>query len=354
MKEILDTIVIGGGQGGLATGYHLQKSRLEFLILEASNQVGGSWPSYYDSLKLFSPASVSSLPGMKFPGNMNRYPTRDEVIRYLQEYKNKFQLPVLVNQKVDLIEKNKIGFTVRTVSGDTFQAHTIINATGSFNNPFIPNIQGREIFQGKTLHSSEYRNTQPFHNQRIIVIGGGNSAVQIAVELSEVSQTTLSVRQPIKFVKQRFLGLDIHYWLKIIGFDTFPFWRFGRTAPRSNAVNDTGGYKDRISKGNPKQRLMFTSFYEDGVIWPDGEREPVDTIIYATGFRPHLPYMKLLGALDGQGMPLQKTGISIIPGLYFVGLEGQRSFASATLRGVGKDAEYVVKELLHHFKSRNF
>ena len=98
-------------------------------------------------------------------------------------------------------------------------------------------------------------------------------------------------------------------------------------------MNDTGRYKDRISKGNPKQDLMFTSFYEDGVIWPNGEKEPVDTIIYATGFRPHLPYMKLLGAVDVEGMPLQKAGISSIPGLYFVGLEGQRSFASATLRG---------------------
>ncbi len=253
-----------------------------------------------------------------------------------------------------MIEKNNIGFIVRTVTGDKFQVRTIINATGSFNNPFIPNIQGREVFQGKTLHSSEYRNPQPYHNQRVIVIGGGNSAVQIAVELSKVSQTTLSVRQPIKFVKQRLLGRDIHYWLKVFGFDTFPFWRFGKTAPRSNAVNDIGGYKDRISKGSPEQRLMFTSFYEDGVIWPDGEREPVDTIIYATGYRPHLPYMKLLGALDGEGMPLQKAGISSIPGLYFVGLEGQRSFASATLRGVGEDAEYVVKKLLHHMKSRNF
>ncbi|MGD2199962.1 flavin-containing monooxygenase [Lysinibacillus fusiformis] len=354
MKEILDTIVIGGGQAGLASGYHLQKEDLRFLILEASNQIGGSWPSYYDSLKLFSPASVSSLPGMKFPGSQNHYPKRDEVIRYLQEYKKKFQFPVLINQRVDLIEKNKIGFIVRTDTGEIFQARTIINATGSFNNPYIPKIQGGEVFQGKTLHSSEYRNTKPFHNQRVIVVGGGNSAVQIAIELSEVSKTTLSVRQPIKFVKQRLLGLDIHYWLKIIGFDTFPFWRFGKTAPRTNAVNDTGKYKNRISKGNPKQDLMFTSFYEDGVIWPNGEKESVGSIIYATGFRPHLPYLKLLGALDEEGMPLQKAGISSIPGLYFVGLEGQRSFASATIRGVGEDAKYVVKKLLHHLKSRNY
>ncbi|WP_369814454.1 flavin-containing monooxygenase [Lysinibacillus sp. ZYM-1] len=227
MKETLDVIVIGGGQAGLAAGYHLQKKGLRFFILEASNQIGGSWRSYYDSLKLFSPAGFSSMPGMKFPGNQNRYPKRDEVVRYLQEYKNKFQLSVLINQRVDLIENNKIGFTVRTVTGDIFQARSIINATGSFNNPYIPKIQGKEVFQGETLHSSEYRNTELFHNQRIIVIGGGNSAVQIAVELSEVSQTTLSVRQPIKFVKQLLLGRDIHYWLKVIGFDTFRFWRFG-------------------------------------------------------------------------------------------------------------------------------
>jgi len=354
MKEMLDTIVIGGGQAGFVAGYYLKKKGLRFLILEASNQNGGSWSSYYDSLKLFSPASVSSLPGMKFPGGQNHYPKRDEVIQYLNEYKNKFQLPVLINQRVELLEKNKMGFTVRTVTGDTFQARTIINATGSFNNPYIPKIKGRDVFQGNTLHSSEYRNTKPFHNQRVIVIGGGNSAVQIAVELSLVSKTTLSVRQPIKFVKQRLLGLDIHYWLKIIGFDTFPFWRFGKTAPRTNAVNDTGEYKDRISKGNPKQDLMFTTFYEEGVIWPNGEREPVDTIIYATGFRPHLPYMKLLGALDEDGLPLQNAGISKIPGLYFVGLEGQRSFASATLRGVGGDAKYIVNRLLHHLKKRSF
>ncbi|WP_249661795.1 NAD(P)-binding domain-containing protein, partial [Lysinibacillus fusiformis] len=97
----------------------------------------------------------SSMPGMTFPGNLNRYPIRDEVIRYLQEYKNYFQLPVLINQRVDLIENNKAGFTVRTVTGDTFQALTIINATGSFYNPYIPKIQGGEVFQAKPLHSSE-------------------------------------------------------------------------------------------------------------------------------------------------------------------------------------------------------
>ncbi|MEO4052809.1 NAD(P)/FAD-dependent oxidoreductase [Solibacillus sp. CAU 1738] len=350
MKEILDTIVIGGGQAGLASGYHLQKKGLRFLILEASDQIGGSWPSYYDSLKLFSPAGYSSLPGLKFPGNQNRYPQRDEVIRYLQDYKSKFELPVLINQRVDLIEKDREGFVIRTKSGEIFKAQTIINATGSFNSPFVPKIAGMDVFQGDTLHSSEYRNSKPFHNQRVVIVGGGNSAVQIAVELSEVSRTTLAVRQPIQFMKQHIGRLDLHFWIKLIGFDNFPFWRFGKTAPSSNAVIDTNRFKDRITEGNPNQQTMFTSFYESGVIWPNGKKELVDTVIFATGFRPSAPYLKLLGALDEDGMPLHKAGISPVPGIYFVGLEGQRSFASATLRGVGSDALFVVKKILKQLK----
>ncbi|MEG0385135.1 MAG: NAD(P)/FAD-dependent oxidoreductase [Solibacillus sp.] len=350
MKKILDTIVIGGGQAGLASGYHLQKKGLHFLILEASDQIGGSWPRYYDSLNLFSPAGYSSMPGMKFPGDQKRYPDRAEVIRYLQSYKLKFDLPVQLNQQVDLIEKNEEGFVIRTKAGEIFKAKTIINATGSFSSPFIPKIAGMGDFQGNTLHSSQYRNSQPFHNQRVIIVGGGNSAVQIAVELSEVSRTTIAVRQPIQFVNQQIGRLDLHFWIKLIGFDNFPYWRFGKTAPSSNAVIDSNRFKERITAGNPNQQSIFTSFYERGVIWPNGDKEHVDTVIFATGFRPHLPYLQTIGALDNEGLPIHKAGISKVPGLYYVGLEGQRSFASATLRGVGTDAQFVVKKILKDLK----
>lgn len=353
MKGILDSIVIGGGQAGLASGYHLQKKGLRYLILEAGNQVGGSWPSYYDSLKLFSPAGYSSMPGMKFPGEQNRYPRRDEVVRYLQEYQRRFQLKVETNQRVESVEKDREGFTIRTMTGDTFHSRTIINATGSFNNPFIPNIAGQDAFKGLTLHSSEYRNSETFINQRVVVVGRGNSAIQIAVELAEVSQVSLAVLRPVQFVKQRVWGKDLHFWIKLIGFDNFPFWRFRKTAPSSSAVNDTGQYKQQLAEGKPDQQQMFISFYEDGVIWANGIIEPVDTVIYATGFRPQFPYLQAIGALDVEGKPSHVAGISEVPGLYYVGMEGQRSFASATLRGVGKDAQYVVKKLLHYLDRLN-
>jgi putative flavoprotein involved in K+ transport len=174
---VLDTIVIGGGQAGLASGFHLQKKGLNFVILEASEQAAGSWPQYYDSLKLFSPARFSSLPGMKIQGDAERYLRKEEVIRYLQDYKEKFQLPVRFMQRVESVEKNGDVFAIHTRAGDVYRSRAIINATGSFHNPYTPVIKGSEAFKGDIIHSSEYRNPDRFRNKRVVVVGRGNSAV---------------------------------------------------------------------------------------------------------------------------------------------------------------------------------
>lgn len=350
-----DAIVIGGGQAGLAAGYHLQKKGLKFLILEAGDQAVGSWPHYYDSLKLFSPAILSSLPGMKLPGAGDHYPLRNEVIQYLQDYANKFKLPIRTNQQVNRVVYNDSGFMIHTVTGDEYRAHGIINATGSFHNPFTPDIKGREMFRGDILHSSAYRNPDRYRGQRVVVVGRGNSAVQIAVELAESggSRTSLAVMQPVQLVKPKVLGIDLHFWLRATGLDTFPFWRLGQPVPIPGTAADLGDYQARLDEGKPDQRKMFTAFYSDGVIWADGTKEAVDTVIFATGYRPDLAYLQALGALDAEGRPLQTAGVShSVPGLYYVGLEGQRSFASATLRGVGPDAKFVVRKLQHFLKSR--
>ncbi|MBO1511707.1 flavin-containing monooxygenase [Metabacillus bambusae] len=354
MTIVWDTIVIGGGQAGLASGYHLKKKGLKFLILEANNQATGSWPSYYDSLKLFSPAGLSSLPGMKMTGKKNHYPLKNEVIRYLKNYAKKFQFPIQTNQRVTDVMKHDMGFTIHTQTGDTYQTRTIINATGHFHNPYMPEIKENDLFQGEVLHSSAYQNPDRYMGKRVVVVGRGNSAVQIAIELAEISHTSLAVLQPVQFVNQKVLGIDLHYWFRVICLDTFPFWRFGKEVPIPSAVADLGDYKARLEAGKPDQQKMFTSFYSDGVIWPDGTNEPVDTVIFATGYRPNLSYLKKIGALDSEGKPLQVAGISTtIPGIYYVGLEGQRSFASATLRGVGPDAHFVVRKLIRYLKSLN-
>lgn len=348
MSEIYDVIVIGAGQAGLAAGYYLKKKGLQYVILEANSEPTGSWPQYYDSLRLFSPASYSSLPGMPFPLKADIYPTREEVISYLKQYAEHNRFPIHFNVRVERVERNEI-FYVHTAGGEVYRTKNIVGATGSFNQPFIPELEGRGDFQGKIIHSSEYRNPDSFHNLRVIVVGRGNSAVQIGAEISEVAAyTSLAVLHPVQLVPQRFLGKDVHFWMTIIGYDSFPFWRFGINVGSPSGAIDMSGFKKKLQSGRLEQKNMFKKIYSKGVIWPDGTKEEIDSIIFATGYKPIIPYLRgVEGALDNRGFALQKGGVSsTVPGLYFLGLSGQRSFASATIRGVGSDAKFVVKHLI--------
>ncbi|HWO75562.1 MAG TPA: NAD(P)/FAD-dependent oxidoreductase [Bacillus sp. (in: firmicutes)] len=349
MENVFDAIVIGAGQAGLAAAYHLQNQGLHYLVLEASEQTAGSWTNYYDSLTLFSPARYSSLPEFRFPGDQNRYPTKEEVISYLIDYAKHFSFNVRTGEKVTKVHKQEGAFQVFTAKGDIFHTKTVISATGAFAFPFIPEVAGSNQFKGTMIHSSQYKNVEEFKDQRIVVVGGGNSAVQIAFELAKVSNVSLATRHPISFTPQKLLGKDIHFWFKVSGIDWLPF---GKSFSMNTSVLDTGIYKQAISKNSPDQRSMFTSFTKEGVIWGDGIQEKVNTVIFATGYRPNVMYLKsLAGALDSLGNPLHDKGLSkTINGLYYVGLSGQRSLSSATIRGVGSDAKYVVKRVKRFIK----
>jgi putative flavoprotein involved in K+ transport len=348
----VETIVIGAGQAGLAAGYRLQRAGAPFVILEASDEPGGSWPHYYDSLRLFSPARFSSLPGMPFPGDPERYPARDEVVAYLRSYAVRFQLPVVAGARVETVVRDGELFHVRTVDGRSYQSDSLIGATGAFHRPHLPQLPGQEQFGGELSHSFSYRRSEPFAAQRVVVVGGGNSAVQIATELARVARVSLAVREPVRFVSQRPYGRDVHFWWSLLRFDTSPLESpqarlFARLASgKGPRVLDAGIYRQALAAGAPDTRPMFSRFTEAGVVWADGAEEPVDTVIFATGYRPNLDYLAPLGALDDAGQPLQRHGVStVVPGLGFVGLSNQRTFASAALRGVGADAAVVVRAL---------
>lgn len=340
MENIFDSIVIGAGQAGLATAYYLQKNGLNYVVLEASEQTAGSWPNYYDSLTLFSPAQYSSLPGYHFPGDPTHYPTREEVMSYLVEYANHFKFNISTGEKVIEVQRKDGIFQISTSKKNVFYTKTVVSATGDFARKYIPDIDGMDVFKGVKIHSSEYKNVEKYKGQRIIVVGGGNSAVQIAFELAQVSNVSIATRRPLSFTPQRLLGKDVHFWLRITGVDYFPL-------EFKASVLDLGIYKQAIINNKPNRKAMFTSFTEQGVIWEDGEEEKVDTVIFATGYRPNVIYLKSLdGALNASGSPLQRKGVSqTINGLYYVGLSWQRSFSSATIRGVGPDAKYVVNQI---------
>ena len=338
-------IVVGGGQSGLAAARALREGGLPAMILEAGDRPTGSWPHYYDSLRVFSPAAYSSMPGMPFPGDPDHYPGRDEVTDYLEQYAAGLDVEIRTNTRVATIRQDGKAFLVLTEDGQTLSASGIVAASGSFSNPHRPSFPGEDTFTGGLSHVADYRNPTPYVGKRVIVVGAGDSAAQVANELAPVATVTIATRHPVRFVPQRLRGHDVHYWFRETGFDALPaVWL--RKITGGSVVTDSVGFEQTLAEGLVDRRPMFTALDDDQVVWNDGQHEPVDAIILATGYRPCLDYLRELGALDEHGAPMHVGGISSTHvGLVYVGLEFQRSYASNTLRGVSGDANAVIAPL---------
>lgn len=335
---MIDAVVIGAGQSGLAAAHTLRHAGLAPVVLEAGEEPVGSWPSYYDSLTLFSPARYSSLPGMPFPGDPDHYPHRDEVVDYLRRYAKNLDADIRTGHRVTAVRRASDHFAIEVADGTTLTARIVIAASGAFGRPHRPALPGLDTFTGTVRHSANYHEPSPFTGQRVIVVGAANTAVQVGYELAEVATVTLATRKPIRFAPRRPLGRDIHFWSIATGFDHLPIGHLLKHPPHP-PVNDDGRYRRAVQAGKPDQRRMFTIINGDTVTWADGTREHVDTILLATGYRPALSYLEPEARQHHRGLS------TIHSGLGFVGLEWQRSFASATLRGVGRDARYVVHRL---------
>lgn len=338
-------VVVGAGQSGLAAAKALRDLSVPAVILEAGDQPAGSWPRYYDSLRAFSPVEFNSMPGVPFPGAPERYPTRDEVADYLQGYAAWLDVDLQTHTRVQTIRQDAAGFEVHTADGRSLRAAGIVAASGSFDNPVRPHIPGEETFAGELLHVVDYRNPTRFHGRRVIVVGAGDSAAQVANELAAVATVSLAARHPVRFIPQHLGGRDIHYWLRETGFDALPAGWLTKITGRA-LVTDSVGFAQTLAEGAVDQRPMFVALDGNDVVWPGGRREAVDAIIFATGYRPSLGYLRELGALDSDGAPIHDGGVSATHlGLVYVGLEQQRSYASNTLRGVSGDARAVIAPL---------
>src|SRR3954451_3791524 len=212
----LDVAVIGGSQAGLAMGHYLAQRGRRFVIFERGDAIAPAWRERWESLKLFTPRRYSSLPGLPFPGDPDAYPTRDEVIAYLEQYTATFELPVELNRNVRRIAREQ-GRFVLDVDGRTIAAEQVVVATGPFQTPYIPRLAedlGSDVWQS---HSTGYRRPSDVPKVTLLVAGGGNTGFQIAKELSATHKVLLSIGSKQKPLPQRFAGRDLFWWLTKTG-----------------------------------------------------------------------------------------------------------------------------------------
>ncbi|MDW4525402.1 NAD(P)/FAD-dependent oxidoreductase [Rossellomorea marisflavi] len=339
-----DIIVVGGGQAGLAMGYYIKKSGGSFLILDQAISLGESWRKRYDSLKLFTPRSLSSLPGLLLRGKETDYPGKDEVASYLEEYAKTFDLPVKLNTTVGKVEQVDGVFRILTNQG-TLLAKQVVVATGPFQTPVIPG-QARPgtIHQ---LHSSSYRNADQLVPGEALVVGGGNSGAQIAVELAETRTVYLSVGSKMKFLPQDVAGKSIFWWFKHLGvLSVTSTSRLGKFIQKQPDPIFGKELRELIRQGKVIVKPRFRDMEEERVAFEDGTAVEVSNIVWATGFKQDFDWISVNGALDLKGKPIHHRGVSPVKGLYFIGQPWQHRRGSALLQGVGEDARYLYGKII--------
>lgn len=346
-NKVHDVIVIGGGQAGLSVGYYLRRTGLSYVIVDGQSESGGAWLHGWDSLQLFSPAQSSSLPGWLFPGQYARYPTRDEVISYLKQYEERYQLPVVRPVKVEAVRHVGTGFEIETSAG-VFKCKAVVSATGSWQNPFIPDYLGREEFEGVQIHSANYRYSAEFDGKTVLIVGAGNSGAQI---MAEVSLRTEAIW--VTLDEPQYLPDDVD---GRVLFDRASEQYKALTSGRANVSKpaDLLGHivmvapvreaRDRNALNN---RRPFERFTRTGVVWSDGSESQIDAVIWCTGFRPALKHLRHLGVVNEKGRVDVEGSRSIKePRLWLAGYGNWTGFASATLIGVGRTARRIVDEIV--------
>lgn len=353
MTQYADVVVVGGGQAGLAAGYHLRRQRLDFVVLDAQPAPGGAWQHAWNSLRLFSPAAYSSLPGRLMPAQPGElYPDAGHVVEYLADYEKRYELPVQRGVHVHVVRRDGQLLRVESDAGD-WRARAVISTTGTWSRPFLPAVPGAPAFRGRQLHTTGYRSPDDFAGQHVVVVGGGNSGAQIAADLAarhDVELTWATRRPP------RYLADDID---GRVLFDVAT----ARRRALDQGDTDTGGVaslgdivavppvRQARDRGLLPAYARFTRLTESGPEWPDGSRTPADAIIWCTGFRPALAHLAPLGVRGPRGHIATDGTRSIAePRLHLLGYGDWTGPASATLIGVGRparDAAHQIADELH-------
>jgi putative flavoprotein involved in K+ transport len=338
-----DVVVIGGGQAGLAMGYYLGQQGRRFVIFERGDSIAPAWRERWDSLTLFTPRRYSALPGHPFPGDPDGYPTRDEVISYLDSYAETFELPIELNSEVCKLSREADRFVLE-IEGRTSTADQVVVATGPFQTPFVPKLAEQldpELWQA---HSTGYRQPSDVPEGTVAVVGGGNTGFQIAKELSATHKVVLSVGSKQKPLPQRIAGRDLFWWLT-------------KTHLLSTTVESRLGsklqYRDTLIGSSPHEltrrygvevKPRATAASGRTVTFGGGREIEVDAVIWATGYRPDFTWIDL-PILDESGRLRHRRGVTDVTGLSFLGLTWQWTRGSALIGWVKDDAAFLAERI---------
>jgi len=371
--ESLDVLVIGAGQAGLALAWHLKRLGIRHLVVDAGPRIGHTWRSRWDSLRLFSAAEYDSLPGLPFPAPAGTFPSKDQVADYLESYARTFGLPVRLETRVTRLQRSVDGFRADTTTGPV-TARQVVVATGAFNQPYVPRGLAEELGPDVVqLHSAEYRRPADLPDGPVLVVGAGNSGIQIAVELASSSRAvSLAVGTRLLAVPQRLLGRDLFWWLTTAGLATTPreagpavgrrlrerlvepAWRRMRACEallrprtvdgRSRSLGiliGTSWRSVRASGVSLRPRAMSAS--GNTIAFADGTSLDVAAVVWATGYRRDHTWLEVPGVVVDRQV-VHSNGVTAVPGLSFLGLPHQRSRSSDWLGFVAGDAAWLAEQ----------
>src|SRR4051795_7055540 len=293
-----EVLVIGGGQAGMAAGYYLRRAGIPFLILDGGDRIGHSWRERWASLELFTVGRYSALPGLPFTGDPERFPGKDEVAEYLASYAATFELPMQMETKVTRLTHGEGRYRVEAVDGSIHEAAQVVVATGAYQRPYAPEVSEQLDPSIVQLHSSQYRNPDQLPEGDVVVVGGGNSGVQIAEELSGTRRVRLAVGTKPPRLPRRILGKSLHWWGDHLGLITAPIGRFRRSKRSGDLLIGTS-YQQLTRDHGVELVGRVVAGEASGVRIEHGPPVRADVVIWATGFKPNYSWIDLPVLDDG-------------------------------------------------------
>ena len=347
MEESFPTVVIGGGQAGLAAGYYLARNGENFIILDQNARTGEAWRCRWESLRLFTPSQFDGLPGKPFPGPKNSFPTKDEVANYLEAYARQLTLPIRHDVKVLSLEQTERGYQISTNTG-AFTARNVIVATGPYQLPNTPSFAGQLDPAIPQLHSSAYFNPKQIPVQSVLVVGAGNSGAEIALELAKSGKQVWLAGRDVGLVPAngplgKLFDGQLIWWVMthLLTLNT-PIGRKMSASVIHHGTPLGRAKRAEIAAAGITLTPRVSGVQSGQPQLEDGRVLPAAGVVWATGFRPDYGWIRM-PVLDSHGSPLHSRGvIEGAPGLYFVGLPFQTGLSSSLLGGVGKDAETIA------------